>query len=54
MTSKVKKGLQTVARYAKIAWEVPAVKSAALTWLIRLGVPGAGIAFAIFDAIVTK
>jgi hypothetical protein len=54
MTSKVKKGLQTVAHYAKIAWEVPAVKSAALTWLIRLGVPGAAILIPVFDALVNK
>jgi len=52
MTKKLKKGLQTVARYAAIAWEVPAVKSAALTWLIRLSVPGAAIVVAVIDAMV--
>ena len=36
--------LQTVFHYAKIVWEVPAVQSAALTWLIRIGVPSAAAA----------
>lgn len=48
------KALATVVRYAKIAWEVPAVKSAALTWLIRLGVPGAAILIPVIDALVNQ
>ncbi|WP_409664028.1 hypothetical protein [Sphingomonas parapaucimobilis] len=34
----------TAIRYAKIVWEVPAVKSVALTWLIRAGLSASGAA----------
>ncbi|WP_181814710.1 hypothetical protein [Sphingomonas aracearum] len=56
MTSKVKKGLQTVAHYAKIIWSVPAVQSVILTRLIQTGIgaSGAGIVVAIFDALVKQ
>ncbi len=54
MTSKTKKAVATVKRYAKIVWEIPAIKSVALTWLIRLGVPGAAILIPVIDALVTK
>ena len=39
--------VKTVLHYAKIVWEVPAVQSAALTWLIRIGVPSAAAAIII-------
>ncbi|WP_161600454.1 hypothetical protein [Sphingobium limneticum] len=40
-------------RYARVIWAVPAVKSLALTWLIRVGVPSgiAGVAILIGDAL---
>lgn len=43
----------TAARYAKIVWEVPAVKSVALTWLVRVGLSTSGAAAltAIVDAV---
>jgi hypothetical protein len=39
--------------YAGVMWAVPAVKSIALTWLIRFGVPSgiAGIIVAITDGL---
>ena len=37
---------------AKRAWRIDAVKSAALTWLIRASVPGAAILVAIIDGYV--
>lgn len=43
----------TVVRYAKIVWEVPAVKSVALTWLIRAGLSASTAAMltAVVDAV---
>ncbi|WP_156361263.1 hypothetical protein [Sphingomonas sp. Leaf257] len=43
----------TAIHYAKIVWEVPAVKSVALTWLIRAGLSASGAAAltAIVDAV---
>lgn len=43
----------TVARYAKTVWEVPAVKSVALTWLIRadLSASTAAMLTAVVDAV---
>ena len=35
---------------AKAAWRVDAVKSVALTWLVRASVPGAPILIAIIDS----
>lgn len=49
---KLKPTALAAVRYAKIAWEVPSVKSVALTWLIRLGVPGAAIIIPVVDALV--
>lgn len=49
--SKPMKVLKTVAKYAKIVWEIPAIKSKALTWLIRIGVPGAPVVLSIIDAL---
>ncbi|GAA3266477.1 hypothetical protein GCM10020258_35470 [Sphingomonas yabuuchiae] len=45
--------MRTAMRYAKIVWEVPAVKSVALTWLIRAGLSASGAAAltAIVDAV---
>lgn len=45
--------LQSVKHYALKVWEVPAVKSIALTWLIRLSVPGAPILIAVVDALTS-
>jgi len=43
----------TMLRYAKIVWEVPAVRSVAVTWLIRAGLSASGAAAltAIVDAV---
>lgn len=46
--------VKTVLHYAKIVWEVPAVQSAALTWLIRASVPGAAILIAAVNALVNQ
>ena len=53
MISKLKPYALTALRYAKVIWDVPAVKSVALTWLIRVGVPSgaAAILIPILDAI---
>lgn len=54
MTSKVKKGLATALHVAKTIWEIPAIQSKAITWLVRIGVPGAALAPLIIDAIWPK
>lgn len=43
----------TIVRYAKIVWEVPAVRSVALTWLVRVGLSASTAAMltAIVDAV---
>lgn len=46
--------LQSAKHYALKIWEVPAVKSIALTWLIRLSVPGAPILIAVVDALTSN
>ncbi len=45
---------QSVKHYALKIWEVPAVKSFALTWLIRLSVPGAPVLIAVIDALTSN
>lgn len=44
---------ETTKKYAGIVWRVDAVKSLAITWLIRVGVPSGivGIGVAIADAV---
>lgn len=54
MESKLKKGLAKAGHYAKVIWEIPAIKSVALTWLVRLGVPGGAILIAVVDALASK
>lgn len=47
INTDMKTALKKLIHYAKVVWEVPAVQSAALTWLIRLGMSASGAAIAI-------
>lgn len=54
MLSTLKSAALGALRIAKTVWQVPAVKSVALTWLIRLGLSasGAAIVIPVVDALV--
>lgn len=49
-------GWETIKKVAITAWTIPAVKSALITWVIRLGVPAglATLAVTLGDAFVGK
>lgn len=42
---------ETTVRIAKTIWEIPAIRSKAITWLVRIGVPGAALVPLIIDAV---
>lgn len=56
MASILKSAALGALRIAKTIWEVPAVKSVAVTWLIRAGLSasGAAILIPIVDALVSQ
>lgn len=47
INTDMKTALKKLVHYAKVVWAVPAVQSAALTWLIRLGMSASGAAIVI-------